>query len=132
MVLPLLVKLVELLTGCNEKASQSVNKFKRRKVYWSVYIRFIIEFFLELSLISFIRCKGMNFNSKPDSFLSMYAMVQLAILVISTAGAVVFLRKSFDSQQFDDTSFKESYESLPCWFPDVLLEPAASEVPRNK
>ena len=70
----------------------SLKRFKTEKVYWNLYLRYLIEVFLELTLSSLIRLQSFDFKTVVDSILTSYAAILLIILVFYAVQAAVFLR----------------------------------------
>ena len=54
-ILPLFIKLVELLCSWSTKAIKKIDRFKETNVYWNLYLRFLIEAYLELAIASLLR-----------------------------------------------------------------------------
>ena len=55
LILPILIKLFEVICSSSYKALLVIENFKRTKVYWNVYLRFMLESYLELAIASVLR-----------------------------------------------------------------------------
>ena len=74
LLLPPILKLTEILTSWNETLRNHIEELKHKRIYWNMYLRFQLEFFLEIAIVSMLRCLGMNFFSTSDTILSVYAI----------------------------------------------------------
>ena len=55
MIFPLILLFLEICVYPCDAPKRSVQKFKYKKFYWNTYIRFFLEFYLELSIVMIIR-----------------------------------------------------------------------------
>ena len=69
----------------------SLQRFKTEKVYWNLYLRYLMEVFLELALSSLIRLQSFDFTTVVDSILTLYATILLIALVFYAVQAAAFL-----------------------------------------
>ena len=79
LALPLLL----LLTcACLYKSSRGRRVIKSISdvLFFGVYIRFVLEAFLELSIVSFMRFRNFKFDTSSDSFNSTLSMMLMALL----------------------------------------------------
>ena len=81
LVLPLLLLLA---LACLYKSSRGMRVIKRISdaLFFSVYIRFVLEAFLDLSIVSLMRFRNFQFDTSSDAFNSTLSMVLMALLSI--------------------------------------------------
>ena len=103
-------KLIELAFKCSERVTSSLEKFKNTQLYWNVYLRFILETFLELSITSLLRIKVFRMENKTEVFLTLIAIFILLTLVICMFGSISFLRHNFE--KIREKSFTDKYGAL--------------------
>ena len=65
------------------------------KIYFNVYLRFVLEAYLELSLSSILRFKNFTFGSSSEVFHSIFALVLFTGLVAFLLFSLVFLQVKF-------------------------------------
>ena len=90
-MLPLVILLLEFAFSWSEKVKTSLQRFKTEKVYWNLYLRYLMEVFLELALTSLIRLQSFDFTTVVDSILTLYATILLIVLVFYAVRAAAFL-----------------------------------------
>ena len=81
LVLPLLLLLA---WACLYKSSRGMRVIKRISdaLFFSVYIRFVLEAFLELSIVSLMRFRNFQFDTSSGAFNSTLSMVLMALLSV--------------------------------------------------
>ena len=87
-----------------------MHQFKTTVLYWNIYLRFLLEAYLELSIASFLRMNHFRVHTRADAFLTAYACIILVILTASMVGSLVFLRSKHKS--IADQDFKDRYGAL--------------------
>ena len=55
LVAPIIIKLAELILSFSQGTIHIINDFKREQVYWNFYLRFFLETYLELNVVSLLR-----------------------------------------------------------------------------
>ena len=90
LALPLLLL---LFWTCLYKSSRGRQVIKRISdaLFFGVYIRFILEAFLELSIVSFMRFRNFRFDTSSDSFNSTLSMMLMALLSFSLLASFITL-----------------------------------------
>ena len=109
-LLPIVILILELVFSWSEKVSTSLKRFKTETVYWNLYLRYLMEVFLELALSSLIRIQSFDFKTVADSVLTFYAMILLLILVFYAVQTALFLRKNHANIRLQN--FKNKYGAL--------------------
>ena len=81
LVLPLLILLA---LACLYKSSRGFRVIKRISdaLFFSVYIRFVLEAFLELSIVSLMRFRNFQFDTSSDAFNSTLSMLLITLLSV--------------------------------------------------
>ena len=92
--LPVLLLVIQTLLCWSEQATKCIDAV-RNKIYWSIYIRFLLESFLELSIVSLLRMKNLVFDSSSAIFQSVMSLTLLTILAVFMIGSTVFVLKNF-------------------------------------
>ena len=91
LLLPFLLKLLDLICAWSTRAILRLRRFKTTVVYWNLYIRFLLEAYLELSIVSLLRLRQFRIETVVESALSAFAIVILFILSLAMAASPVFL-----------------------------------------
>ena len=110
LILPVIVLLLELLLTCLPKAQSAVQKFKNEYIYWNIYLRFLIESYLELSISCLIRIQAFKFTTITDSTLTVFSFVLFSVLISFMISTPLFLRSKH--QMIRQKEFKDKYGSL--------------------
>ena len=55
MIFPIILLFLEIFVYPCGVPRRSLQKFKYKKFYWNTYIRFFLEFYLELSIVMMVR-----------------------------------------------------------------------------
>ena len=92
MIVPVLIRLVELVVMEYEEGTYRVQEFKRRHIYWNMFLRFFLQAYLELAITGFIRVKAYSYDSWPDTFLTIFAIGIVLLIATYMIGSVLFLR----------------------------------------
>ena len=66
-----------------------------RSIFWTVYIRFILEAFLELAISSLLRCKVLSFENWSDSFQSSFALAIIIFIGVFWVFTTIYLQINF-------------------------------------
>lgn len=94
-------------------------------MYWNVYIRFILETYLELVIVSLMRIYMIDFSTKGDSVNTIFSFALFTgSAMLITLGILMFY--SF-REQLSDTGFKgkfgELYTSLDLSRKGSIMQP---------
>ena len=109
LLIPIVVKGLELAFYC-DNTMRYIQRFKEKKLYWNLYLRFFLETFLELAISGFVRVKVFRITNVTETLLTMFAVLLLLILVSYMIGSKVFLNRKFDI--IKTQSFKDRYGAL--------------------
>ena len=64
-------------------------------IFWNTYIRFWLEAYLELSLVSFIRLRSIDFGTQSDQFHSIFAICIMITLSAIFLYSIIYLQVHF-------------------------------------
>ena len=106
LTLPIIFLMIRAIFYWNARCQKGL-KVLHRKMFWSTYIRFMLEAFLELCITSLLRIEHLLFDSTSEIFLSIFSLTILVILVVFMIGSFIFLYKNF--WRLDNKEFKEKY-----------------------
>lgn len=107
--LPIFVVLFRLCCRRKKKCIKCLDAFGKR-VFWSTYIRFMLESYLELALASILRLKNFSFVTGSDTFHSVVALVFLSVVTIFLSGSILFLL--LNQSRLLQKDFNEKYGEL--------------------
>ena len=109
LALPIILTLARWCCKRKKKCVSYLNWIGKR-IFWSTYIRFILESFLEIALAGILRLKNFSFVSGSEFFHSAVAIVFLIIVTIFMIGSTVVLQ--LNQRRLSDKDFKEKYGEL--------------------
>ena len=109
-VLPILYKILEMVFTCWDRVAAPLSRFKSKVIYWNLYLRFFLEAFLELSIVSLIRLRFIKTTTTTETALSIYAVFNLIILSGYMIGVVPFLR--YKHELINTNFFKDKFGTL--------------------
>ena len=109
-VLPIFFKILETVFKCCDKIAKPLNRFKTKVIYWNLYLRFFLEAFLELSIVSLLRLRFIKATTLTETVLSIYAVFILVMLSGYMGGIVPFLR--YKHELIDTDYFKDRFGAL--------------------
>ena len=107
---PLFIKLAELICFRSQAVRDTIERFKNKYIYWNMYLRFTLEFYLEIAISACITVRRFRYETGTEFVLTAYAMSLLMILTIATVGSATFIRTEY--QRLDDDGKKENFDSL--------------------
>ena len=107
--LPIILLILRGLFYWSAKCKRCLNMISR-KIYWSLYIRFILESFLELCIASLLRFHNIVFDSSSAIFHSITSISFLTFLMLFMGGTCVFVIKNFG--RLGAPEFKRKYGEL--------------------
>ena len=110
LILPILLKIAEILCCCSTRATNKINEFKIKHVYYNIYLRFILEAYLELSLVSLLRIKVFNFGTVGDTVLTVLSLLIFTLLTIIIVITMFGLRSNHS--KIKETNFINKYGAL--------------------
>ena len=90
-VTPIFFKLIELITSCSKVAKETLHKFKSTVLIWNAYLRFQLEAFFELSIVSLLRIRFFRSNTNQDAILSFYSVILITLLAVFMCYSTFFL-----------------------------------------
>ena len=106
----LLVAILALL--CKNKYVQKLYVMVKKKMFWSTFIRYLLENFLMLCVTNIIKCYALDWSSFKESATSFYALVLVSLLAACPFLARYFLYKSFDKGNINDEEFRVKYGEI--------------------
>ena len=110
MVLPIFIKILEAVFKCCNSVAKPLHRFKTKVIYWNLYLRFFLEAFLELSIVSLLRLRFIKATTLTETILSIYAVFILVMLSGYMGGIVPFLR--YKHELIDTDYFKDRFGAL--------------------
>lgn len=108
-VLPFVLVLLQLICKRSKKCNKCLDWFSQR-LFWSTYIRFILESYLELALASILRLKNFSFETGSEAFHSIVAVVFSTLVAVFLVGSTMCLQKNQNRQ--GNKEFKDKYGEL--------------------
>ena len=109
-VLPILLKLCDLLFRCSRVLTKKIRNFKTKTAYWNLYLRFLLEVYLEMAIISLLRVQTLSFATKFDTMLTLFSICCVIVLMVYLLGAAPFLLKNH--HRIKDESFSNRFGAL--------------------
>ena len=88
----------------------TIERFKRKYIYWNMYLRFTLEFCLEIAIIACITVLRFGYKTTSEFVLQIFAMSLIIILTLATVGSATFIRKEY--QRLDEDGSKANFSSL--------------------
>ena len=89
--LPIMLQVVEWIVSKSSRVSHALKKTCEEQIYWNLYLRFGLEGFLELSLVSLCRIKAASLATKDDIILTAFAFLIYSVLVFFMLYSGIFL-----------------------------------------
>ena len=83
--------IIELMLSWHIGAKNAIIAFKREKIYWNYYLRFSIEAYLSIALLSLLRIQSLKFETPGDTILTVYAFFMFALMVAYLAISALYL-----------------------------------------
>ena len=112
-LLPLLVRIIYVLLYWSKGCQNLIRKFEGI-LYFNIFIRFILESYLELVIISLIRIHMVDFSTKGDTVNTLFSFVLFtSSAMVITLGLLMFyaFRHKLTDKNFK-AKFGEFYASL--------------------
>ena len=91
--LPIVILLLRAMFFWDSRCERGLIKVQG-KIFWSTYIRFMLEAFLELCMTSLLRVEHLVFDSGSEIFLSVLSLFILALIALFLIGSFVYLQKN--------------------------------------
>ena len=110
LIFPFLIKFLELLFCYCNRITYRILVFKQEFVYYNIYLRFMIEAYLEVALVSLLRIKSFNFMTTGDGALTLFAFVKFTVLALMIPLTALHLRSNHDDIR--KTHFVNKYGAL--------------------
>ena len=110
LILPIVLKIAGVLCCCSTRAVNKINEFKLKFVYYNIYLRFILEAYLELSLASLLRIRAFNFSTVRDTVLTVFSFLIFTLLTALILITITGLRKYHT--KIKETQFINKYGAL--------------------
>ena len=89
--LPIMLQVVLWIVSRSSQATHALKKTCEEQIYWNLYLRFGLEGFLELSLVSLCRIKAASLAAKDDIILTAFAFLIYSVLVFFMLYSGIFL-----------------------------------------
>ena len=110
LILPIVLKIAGVLCCCSTRAVNKINEFKLKFVYYNVYLRFILEAYLELSLVSLLRIRTFDFSTIGDAVLTVFSFLMFTLLAALIVVSIAWLR--INHTKIKERQFINKYGAL--------------------
>lgn len=91
------------------KHVQKVYTAVKKKLFWTTFIRYLLENFIMLCIAYLIKMYSLKWGDSSESATSAYAIFMVLFLLSAPFFAIVFLFKKFDQGVINDEDFREKY-----------------------
>ena len=110
MIIAVLLVLVLLRVVIQKsKAIQNIYEKIKQKIFWGVFIRYLLENFISLSVAYTLKMYALDFSSTSASFTSIYSMIVVILLLASPCIVSHFLFKKFDDEVINNEDFRATH-----------------------
>ena len=105
----LLVLVLLRIVFQKSKAVQNIYQQIKQKIFWGVFIRYLLENFLSFSIAYSLKMYALDFSSTSGSLISIYSMVIVALFFASPFIVSSFLFKKFDDEVINSDEFRAKH-----------------------
>ena len=110
LALPIILKISYWTFTRSKRAQAVLQKACKEQIYWNLYLRFGLEGFLELSLVSLCRIRVASIATRDDVILTAFAFIMYSLLVFFMVYSGLFLHQNH--HMINQKQFKNRYGAL--------------------